>query len=70
MGQIKDPGSGHIHHGFENTGLTERQKGRDVKARGGAAAKSQRDNPRPSEVFDWDKALRLNRQTRKEVYGG
>lgn len=70
MGEIRDPGNAFIAHGFENTGLTERQKGVDVKARGGQATKAARDKPRPSEVFDWDKAIKLNRQTRREVYGG
>ena len=49
--------------------MTERQKQVDVKSRGGQAAKEQRENPRPSETFDWDKAIRLNRKTRREVYG-
>ena len=55
-----------VSHG---TGLTERQKELDAKARGGQAAKDARDKPRPSETFDWDKAIRLNRKTRREVYG-
>lgn len=55
-----------VSHG---TGLTERQKELDVKARGGQAAKDARDKPRASETFDWDKAIRLNRKTIREVYG-
>ena len=58
-----------VSHGFLKTGLTERQKELNVKARGGQAAKDARDKPRASETFDWDKAIRLNRKTRREVYG-
>lgn len=60
---------GPVSHGFLDTGLTERQKQLDVKARGGQASKNARDKPRAGETFDWDKAIRLNRKTRREVYG-
>lgn len=69
MGTIRDPGNSFISHGFLRTGMTERQKQVDVKSRGGQAAKDARDKPRASETFDWDKAIRLNRKTRREVYG-